>query len=265
MSKTILLTGATDGLGLRAAELIVEQGHKVILHGRRADRLAEVVSDMSAKGDAYSYCCDLSDLTEVAKMATKLVEAYSSIDVIINNAGVLKANNTKTTQGLELRFVVNTIAPYLLTKMLMPVLRTNSRVVNLSSAAQTPLDASEISIFADYTDMGAYARSKLAITAWTKRMAHHYPEQLFVSVNPGSLLGTKMVKEGFGIEGEDIMIGADIITRAALSDEFNDATGLYYDNDAKSFGPAHNLAEDTVFGQTVIDEMETLLKALNLA
>ena len=74
MSKTILLTGATDGLGLRAAELIVEQGHKVILHGRRADRLADVVSDLSAKGDVESYCCDLSDLTEVAKMAKSLVK-----------------------------------------------------------------------------------------------------------------------------------------------------------------------------------------------
>ena len=119
---------------------------------------------MSAKGDVESYCCDLSDLTEVAKMAKELAEAYSSIDVIINNAGVLKANNTKSTQGLELRFVVNTIAPYLLTKMLMPVLRTNSVWWNLSSAAQTPLDASEILILL-ITPIWEPAR--LAITAWT--------------------------------------------------------------------------------------------------
>ena len=268
MQKTILLTGATDGLGAEAAILMASQGHHLIVHGRDEARLAQLQDRLTASASPDAkiemVLCDLSSLKDVNRMADDLLARGHQIDVIINNAGVLKAPNTTTAEGFELRFVVNVIAPYLLVKKLLPSVPDKGRIVNLSSAAQNPLDAQEITRCASYSDMGAYAKSKLAITAWTKALSDIYQDYVFVSVNPGSLLGTKMVKEGFGIDGADIMIGADIIFRAALSDEFEQANGLYYDNDAKQFGPPHELAQETVLGQALIHEMDALLSQLNL-
>ena len=268
MQKTILLTGATDGLGAAAAALMVSQGHHLLVHGRDKARLAQLQDTLAASAAPEAkiepILCDLSSLADVQAMADDLQKKDYQIDVIINNAGVLKAADTITSEGFELRFVVNSIAPYLLVKKLLGQLKGKGRIVNLSSAAQNPLEASEISQAGSYSDMGAYAKSKLAITAWTKALSDSYPDYVFVSVNPGSLLGTKMVKEGFGIEGADIMIGADIITRAALSDEFEEANGLYYDNDAKAFGPPHQMAQDAMLGNALIDEMDKLLAKLNL-
>jgi len=93
--------------------------------------------------------------------------------------------------------------------------------------------------------MAAYAQSKLAITIWTQDMASAHPDgPPFISVNPGSLLASKMVKEGFGVAGNDLSIGADILVRAALSDDFANASGLYFDNDSGRFARPHDAASD---------------------
>lgn len=259
MSLTILLTGATDGLGARAAGMMAEQGHHLILHGRSQDRLDAMAKAFSAKTKISQICCDLASLQDVQEMAEKIAASHGPLDVIINNAGVLKAAETQTKEGLELRFVVNSIAPYLLTKRLLSQLAPQGRVVNLSSAAQRPLSADELARFQAYDDMDAYAKSKFAITSWTTRLAQQHSDIMFVSVNPGSLLGTKMVKQGFGIAGADIDIGADIITRAALSDEFTNASGLYYDNDERAFGAPHPLVSDSTLADALIAEMDMIL------
>ena len=264
MGKVILLTGATDGLGALAAEMLVAQGHHVILSGRRQERLDEMVKQLSVNGSAEGYCGCLSSLSAVAQMADEIAATHDKIDVIINNAGVLRADETRTADGLELRFVVNVIAPYLLTTKLLRLVPDGGRVVNLSSAAQASIIPQALSQYQAYTDMAAYAQSKLAITAWTRQMALSHSDKVFVSVNPASLLGTKMVKEGFGIDGSDISVGADIICRAALSDEFADANGLYYDNDAKCFAPPHEDALDEAIGTAIIAEMTKIITtALN--
>lgn len=252
MTKTILLTGATDGLGALAASMMAEQGHHLLLHGRNQARLDEMTAALSAQTKISSYCCDLSSLTHVLRMTEAISADHATVDVIINNAGVLKAEQTKTEEGLELRFAVNAIAPYLLTTRLLPLVPEGGRIVSLSSAAQRPVNLSCLGGFHAMSDMDAYAQSKLAITSWTRQMALSDNQRVFVSVNPASLLGTKMVKQGFGIEGADISVGADIICRAALSDEFADSNGRYYDNDAKSFSAPHEEAFNDAIGQDII-------------
>ena len=266
MSKVILLTGATDGLGALAAEMLARSGHHLLIHGRNQSRLSQLAERLSAHSMIDTYCCDLSSLAAVAKMADEVTEQHQHIDVLINNAGVLRADHLRTDEGLELRFVVNSIAPYLLTTKLLPLIPQGGRVVNLSSAAQASLSPQALGRFDDYSDMAAYSMSKLAITSWTRQMALAHDDKVFVSVNPASLLGTKMVKEGFGIDGSDISVGADIICRAALSDEFRTANGLYYDNDAKAFAPPHQDALDEVLGAAIISEMtKTIATVLNQA
>lgn len=234
MSRTILITGATDGIGLLTAKTLVAEGHNVLLHGRSADKLVAAAREVG--GTPETYRADLADFAEVEAMAQEILARHSRLDVLINNAGVLKTPDTRTANGQDVRFVVNTIAPYVLTQRLLPIIPPEGRVVNLSSAAQAPVDVDALRGKRSLGDMDAYAQSKLAITIWTQELAKTHPNgPVFVAVNPGSLLASKMVKEGFGVSGNDLSIGADILRRAALSDDFANATGRYFDNDSRRF------------------------------
>lgn len=263
MTKTILLTGATDGIGLATAEMLAPQGHTLLLHGRSAAKLDAVrrrVSALPGAGRIEPWVADLSNLAEVEALAKAVRASYDRLDVLINNAGVLRTAQTRTADGLDVRFVVNTLAPYLLTRRLRPLLGAG-RVINLSSAAQSPVDLDALAGRTQLADMAAYAQSKLALTMWSRQMALAEGEDgpVIVAVNPGSLLASKMVKEGFGVEGSDLRIGADILTRAALSDEFATATGLYYDNDAKRFSAPHPDALDERKADALVRAMDALL------
>ncbi len=243
MTKTILITGATDGIGRLTAKTLAAEGHKVLLHGRSADKLAAAAREVG--GEAESYLADFARLDEVRALANAILARHERLDVLINNAGVLKTQQTHTDGGLDVRFVVNTIAPYVLTRALLPIIPQEGRVVNLSSAAQAPVDLAALKGKIALDHMGAYAQSKLAITIWTQEMARQHPNgPFFIAVNPGSLLASKMVKEGFGVAGNDLAIGADILRRAALSDEFAKASGQYFDNDSGRFAVPHAAAQD---------------------
>ena len=248
MPKTILITGSTDGIGLATARMLLERGHQVLLHGRNPQKLQQVEAQLSAGGSIESYTADLSRMHEVDALAKAVSEKHSRLDVLINNAGIFRTPDPITADGLDVRFAVNTLAPYLLTQRLLPLMDASGRVINLSSAAQAPVDlralAGEVRL-AD--EMSAYAQSKLAITSWSRRLALALGADgpAVIAVNPGSLLASKMVKEGFGVAGSDIGIGAGILTRLALDDEFGNASGQYFDNDAGEIGPPHADALDS--------------------
>jgi len=141
--------------------------------------------------------------------------------------------------------VVNLFAPYLLTNLLLPTMPAEGRVVNLSSAAQASVDLDALSGARRLDDMGAYAQSKLGLTMWSRSLAEKLPNgPAIIAVNPGSLLASKMVKEGFGVPGKDLGIGVDILCRAALSPEFADASGAYFDNDIGDFSAPHPDVKD---------------------
>ena len=264
MNKTILITGSTDGIGLETAKILASQGHRVLLHGRNPSKLEQakkIVSDLTKGGQVESYLADLSHMAEVEALAKAVIDKYSSIDVLINNAGVYKTADPITKEGMDVRFVVNTLAPYLLTKRLLPLLSSSARVINLSSAAQAPVNLDALAGRVHLSDeMSAYAQSKLAITMWSRSMAlTHNDGPVFIAVNPGSLLATKMVKEGFGVAGNDIGIGADILVRAALSDEFDTASGQYFDNDSGRFAPPHPDALDNEKIEELVRNIESIL------
>ena len=260
MSKTILITGATDGIGLEAARRLVADGHRVLLHGRSADKLDRVEAELSAQGTVERYRADLSDLPQVEALADAVAARHDRLDVLINNAGVFTASQPRTAAGLDVRFAVNTLAPVLLTRRLLPLLG-DGRVVNLSSAAQAPVDLEALAGEPRLSDGAAYAQSKLALTMWSRTLAAEVGEDgpVVVAVNPGSLLGTKMVKEAFGTAGKDVGIGADVLVRAALSDEFADASGRYFDNDAGRFAPPHPDAHDDRKVEAVLRDIEATL------
>lgn len=131
-------------------------------------------------------------------------------------------------------------------------------MINVSSAAQESvnLDALAGNIHLKEA-FSAYAQSKLAITMWSRMMDHKYKDSgpMFIAVNPGSLLASKMVKEGFGVAGKDLGIGADILISCSIDDEFANAGGLYFDNDLGDFASPHQDALDDSLCKPVVDKI----------
>lgn len=265
--KTIFITGSTDGIGFETAKRLVADGHHVILHGRSTSKLDDAEAALRAVGSSGTigrFVADLSRPADVAVLADEVLQHHDRLDVLINNAGVFKTPNPITSDGLDVRFSVNTIAPYLLTRRLLPLLDSTGRVVNLSSAAQAPVDGTALVGQRRLSDGEAYAQSKLALTMWSRHLADELGDDgpVVVAVNPGSLLATKMVREGYGMTGNDIGIGADILVRAALSDEFADASGTYYDNDSRRFAAPHPDALDAAKNDAVVRLIDTAIDAL---
>ncbi|WP_299933806.1 SDR family NAD(P)-dependent oxidoreductase [uncultured Pelagimonas sp.] len=259
--KTILITGATDGIGLLTAQKLAAAGHHILLHGRSQAKLEAAVQ--SVGGTTESYIADLSVLSEVDAMADAIIAKHKRLDVVINNAGVYKIAHPITAEGHDSRFVVNTLAPYHLTRRLLPLLGSEGRVVNLSSAAQARVDVDAMAGKIRLDDFAAYAQSKLAITIWTQEIARQHPGgPVFVAVNPGSLLASKMVKEGFGVAGNDLNIGADILIKAALSADFANASGAYFDNDGAGFSAPNAAAADATHVKAVMEEIEKQIELL---
>lgn len=259
MPKTILITGSTDGIGLQAAQRLIAVGQRVILHGRNRSRLDAALTQIGA---AAGYVADLSSVAGALDLAKSVAADHETLDVLINNAGVFKTAQEITNDEYDLRFMVNTIAPYALTRALLSIIPTSGRVVNLSSAAQAPFDLTALRGATRLAAQAAYAQSKLALTAWTSAMADQYPEgPSFVSVNPGSLLATKMVKEGYGIAGHDIGIGAKVLEAAALSDTFANRSGAYFDNDAGRFADPHGFAQKPVNRAALMAELDRIIQA----
>ncbi|USZ48776.1 SDR family NAD(P)-dependent oxidoreductase [Halomonas sp. DN3] len=264
--KTILITGSTDGIGLATASELACQGHRVILHGRNPDKLAAAREQLAAisQGEVPAgHVADLSRLAEAAALAAEVEQSDKRIDVLINNAGVYRTPDTRTADGLDVRFAVNTLAPYVLARRLAALLGDKGRVVNLASAAQAPVSLAALAGTADADgDFDAYAQSKLALIMWTRDLAARSSagDPMVVAVNPGSLLASKMVKEGFGVAGNDLSIGVDILVRAALSEEFDNAGGQYYDNDGKGFSSPHAHAMDDGRCRRLVEAMEEVLE-----
>ena len=263
--KKILITGATDGIGLETALLLAAQGCHLLMHGRsesKLNRASDKVKQQSPNVVINTYLADLSKFEDITLLTQAILQDHEGIDVIINNAGVFKMPKPITKDGLDARFVVNTFAPAIITESLLPILSSNGRIVNLSSAAQAPihLDAMRGDVPLD-DEFQAYAQSKLALTIWSQQLAQTLkPKQVCVAVNPGSLLASKMVKEGFGVAGNDLSIGAQILTKAAVSEEFSDASGKYFDNDSRQFSPPHPFAQSAEHCQQVMDELNRIIK-----
>ena len=158
LSKTILITGSTDGIGLETAKLLAAKGHSVILHGRNPEKLAaaqQTLAAIAGSEPVEAYAADLSRMRDVEAFAEDIKQKHDHIDVLINNAGILKTPQTETPDGLDVRFAVNTIAPFILTRKLLPLMGPDSRVVNVSSAAQAPVDLRALAGQVQLSDMDA--------------------------------------------------------------------------------------------------------------
>jgi len=244
MKKSILITGSTDGIGKLAAIKLAKDGHKIYLHGRNAEKLKSCIAEVKSESNNENikgFIADFSKMKAVKTMAEEVNQEISTLDILINNAGVYKSSVAQNEAGLDLRFAVNYFAPYLLTKQLLPLLKKGSKscILNLSSAAQAPISTEVLLGKQQISIHESYAQSKLALTMWSAYLATTEPDLTVISVNPGSLLNTKMVKEGFGFHRSSADKGGDILYDLAVSEQHKNATGKYFDNDIGAYGTMH--------------------------
>ncbi|HET6440557.1 MAG TPA: SDR family oxidoreductase, partial [Anaeromyxobacter sp.] len=212
-SKTILLTGATSGIGLAAGLALADTGAELLLVGRDPSRLKAAqaaVRARSAAGAVSTFRCDLSSLAAVRALASDVLARHPRLDVLVNNAGGVSARRELTADGLERTFAVNHLAPYLLTRLLLDRLRESapSRIVNVASVAHRggELDFSDLEMARGYRTMRAYRRSKLANVLFTRELARR-------------LSGTRVTANSVhpGVVATDIWGGAGWYARPLLA------------------------------------------------
>jgi NAD(P)-dependent dehydrogenase (short-subunit alcohol dehydrogenase family) len=232
----VLITGATDGLGRRVAFDLATAGATVLLHGRSRERLEATLEEAREESGIEklgSYLADLSSLGEVRALAEQVIAEQDRLDVLINNAGVIERERRESEDGYELTFAVNYLAHFLLTRLLVPLLRDSApaRVVNVSSVGQSPIDFDDVMLERGYDPMRAYTQSKLAQVMFTFELAERLRGS-GVTVNalhPASLMDTRMVRETFGRSMSTVEEGAEAAVRLAAAPELEGVTGRYFD------------------------------------
>jgi NAD(P)-dependent dehydrogenase (short-subunit alcohol dehydrogenase family) len=236
--RTIFITGSTDGVGRRVAERLAEPGTTILVHGRNQDRAAEVVGSIQRAGaTARSYIADLSSMTEVRRLADSVRRDHHRLDVLVNNAGIGVGRHRDERQvsqdGHELRLATNYLSGFLLTRLLLPVLtaQQGSRIVNVSSLGQQPIDFDDVMLTRGYDGRRAYCQSKLAQIMFTFDLAEEL-EESGVTVNclhPATYMNTTMVRLGGISPLSSVDEGADAILQLVDSPNLTGKTGLYYD------------------------------------
>lgn len=266
--KTILITGSTDGIGKLAAIKFAKEGHSVYVHGRDSDKLSVTISEIKAisKNEKIKgFIADFSELESVKEMISQIKKEITRLDILINNAGIFQSPVTLAKNGVDIRLAVNYFAPYLLTQSLIPLIKkgTSSRIINLSSAAQSSVSFEALKGKEQLSVQEAYAQSKLALTMWSFHLAKEHQNIGIIAVNPGSLLHTKMAIEAYGQHWSPADKGADIIYELAVSEEYNGVTGKYFDNDKGTekgfFAPAHPETTNQQKINELIEITESLL------
>ncbi|MEV0171559.1 SDR family NAD(P)-dependent oxidoreductase [Streptomyces sp. NPDC050803] len=245
--STILITGATSGLGRYVAFELVRSGHVVLAHGRDAGRTERLVDELRTEGDAEGFVADLASLEQVRELGAHVAAAHPDLDVLVNNAAVgggpRGSGRELSADGYELRLAVNYLAPVALTRALLPVLRANApaRIVNVGSVGQEPLDFDDLAHTRGYEGFAAYCRSKFALAAHTFALA----EELAgtgVSVNvlhPATYMDTAMVRESGIAPWNSVADGAPGVLALATRES---GSGGYFDGTRPA--RAHEAAYD---------------------
>ena len=248
--KTALITGSTDGVGRMVAERLGADGWRVLVHGRDRGRGAQVVAEIQKTGGAAEFLqADLSSLAEVRRLADAVQKATKRLDLLINNAGIGSGGPQGTRQtsadGHELRFAVNYLSGFLLTHLLMPLLKTSApaRIVNVASLGQQAIDFDDVMLKTDYIGIRAYRQSKLAQILFTIALAPELKGS-GVTVNalhPATFMNTAMVRE-FGTPISTVEEGADAILHLAVAPEMEGRSGLYFNgrNEARANAQAYD-------------------------
>ncbi|WP_458113433.1 SDR family NAD(P)-dependent oxidoreductase [Arthrobacter sp. R1-13] len=265
--RTVLITGATDGLGYALAHRLADDGAALVLHGRRPAALKQTADDVRRHGvEVSAVLADLAELDQVRTMADELTAEGISIDVLVNNAGIGVGQPDTTTRastvdGNELRFAVNYLAPALLMARLLPAMRQRpgSRIVNVASAGQQPIDFDDVMLTHGYDGTRAYRQSKLALVTLGFVLAERVParEVTINSLHPGTYMPTKMVLESVGRSIDTLETGVEATARLVGDPGLSGTTGEYFNITQPARANAQ--AYDNTARQQLIELTESLI------
>ena len=251
--QVVLVTGSTGGLGREVARRLASGGAHVIVHGRNRERGTSLVEEIEREGhgSARFYAADLASFEQVRAFGEAILRDYDRLDALVNNAGFGSAPNERllSEDGHEFRFQVNYLSGFLLTRMLMPRLLESapSRIVNVSSLAQTPIDFDDVMIENDFSGRRAYAQSKLAQVMFTFDLAEELEGTgvMVNSLHPATYMDTGMVRRLGATPRATVAEGADAVMQLVTSTDieagqfFNGlrpwrANGQAYDREARA-------------------------------
>ncbi|WP_346106936.1 SDR family NAD(P)-dependent oxidoreductase [Nonomuraea maheshkhaliensis] len=236
--RTILVTGATDGLGRGLAADLAGRGATVLVHGRDDERGRATMAEIRAGvpgARLHWYRADLSSLDQVRELAAAVATEHEGLDTLVNNAGIGTTvpggeARQESADGHELRFAVNYLAGFLLTRLLLPVLRAAapSRIVNVSSLGQEPIDFGDVMLREGYSGVRAYRQSKLAQVMFTVDLAEEL-EGTGVTANalhPATYMPTKMV---LASPLSELREGVEATARLVTDPELDEVSGAFFD------------------------------------
>jgi len=252
--KTVLITGSTDGVGRYVAAELAASGAKVLIHGRDKARAKSLIEQVRRAGhnEPIFYQADLSSLAEVRKLAEAVLADHTRLDVFVSNAGIGSQNEGPTRQtsrdGHELRFAVNYLSGFLLAHLLLPVLKTAapSRIVNVASLGQHPIDFDDVMITRGYNGGRAYAQSKLAQIMFTIDLAERLRGSGVTvnSLHPATYMNTTMVRAGGVTPISTVEQGGEAILHLVSGDDVAGKSGLFFNglNEARANPQAYDPA-----------------------
>jgi NAD(P)-dependent dehydrogenase (short-subunit alcohol dehydrogenase family) len=236
--KTVLVTGSTDGVGRYVAAKLASAGAKVLIHGRDSERAMALADEIrrAGRGEAEFYQADLSSVSGVRRLADAVLAGHTRLDLFISNAGIgsrtLGAERRTSVDGHELRFAVNYLSGFLLAYRLLPLLKASapSRIVNVASLGQHPLDFDDVMLTRSYDGTRAYAQSKLAQIMFTIDLARELKGS-GVTVNalhPATYMNTTMVRDGGITPVSTVEQGGEAILHLAVGDDVAGKSGLFF-------------------------------------
>jgi NAD(P)-dependent dehydrogenase (short-subunit alcohol dehydrogenase family) len=236
--KTVFVTGSTDGVGRYVAAKLAAAGAKVLIHGRdqaRAKTLADEIRQQG-HGEVVFYPADLSSLAGTRQLAESVLADHERLDVFISNAGIGSRTSgperRTSADGHELRFAVNYLSGFLLAHLLLPLLKASapSRIVNVASLGQHPIDFDDVMITKGYNGTRAYSQSKLAQIMFTVDLANELRESGVTvnSLHPATYMNTTMVREGGITPISTVEQGGEAILHLAVGDDVAGKSGLFF-------------------------------------
>lgn len=261
---TILITGASDGLGRALAEDLAADGHRLLLHGRDPERLAKAAA--ATGGEVFP--ADLSSLAATKRLAADIRARHRHLDVLVNNAGVgFQGGSTLrevSADGHELRLAVNYLAPVLLTRELLPLLREGApaRIVNVASVGQQLFDFDDPQHEHGFTQADAYCRSKLALISHTVDLAEDLAGSGITAnaVHPATFMATTMTKASGMPPQEPLEKGVAAVRRLVDAADAVDVTGAYF-HSAEKAQPSEPDALDPAYRRRLAVLTQNLVQA----